>query len=92
MPKGSKELSALAVKHITHPGGDRGIVAFPVGGVTGLCLAITPAGSRSWVLRAVMGGKRRKMGLGSAEDVTLKEARERAREARSRVAAGRATP
>ena len=88
MPKRSKELSALAVRRLAHPGGGCGIVTVPVGGVPGLCLSITPSNGRSWVLRVVIHGKRRKIGLGSAGDVTLAQAREAAREARSRIAQG----
>lgn len=88
MPKRSKELSAIAVRRLAHPGGGRGIVAYPVGGVTGLSLAISPSGARSWVLRVVIHGKRHKIGLGSFEDVSLAQAREAARELRSRIAQG----
>jgi integrase len=49
-----------------------------------LWLQITPAKdggtSRSWVFRYVLGGVRHHMGLGSLNFVTLKEARERARQ------------
>lgn len=88
MPKMATELSALAVKRLTHPGGGRGIVAYPVGGVPGLHLAITPTGGRSWVLRTVIGGRRRKLGLGPYPAVGLAAAREAAREARAQIATG----
>ena len=67
MPKLTKELSALAVSKLAAPG-----LHF-VGGVAGLALQINPAGARSWTLRAVIGGKRRDMGLGpfSPTGVTL---------------------
>ncbi|MGR3461294.1 MAG: tyrosine-type recombinase/integrase [Roseovarius sp.] len=76
------------MKRLAHPGGGRGIVSYTVGGVPGLMLAITPGGGRSWVLRVVVGGVRRKIGLGSYPAVTLAEARERAREARAQIVAG----
>ncbi len=58
MPRETKELSALAVSKSNTPG-----LHF-VGGVSGLVLQITPADSRSWILRVRVGGKRRDMGLG----------------------------
>jgi integrase len=45
----------------------------------GLYLRIERAGSRSWVLRTIVHGRRRKMGLGSTALVGLAEAREKAR-------------
>ncbi|MCH9692770.1 MAG: integrase arm-type DNA-binding domain-containing protein [Gammaproteobacteria bacterium] len=41
----------------------------------GLRLIVRPSGSKSWVLRYQLHGKRREMGLGSLDDVSLKEAR-----------------
>ena len=54
----------------------------------GLWLAVSKTGSRKWFLRVVVDGKRREMGLGSVADVSLKEAREKAAQARSQVADG----
>ena len=48
----------------------------------GLWLIKRPDGGAQWVLRISLGGKRREMGLGSANDVSLKEARELASEYR----------
>jgi integrase len=48
----------------------------------GLWLFVTPAGSRSWILRYMLNGRAREMGLGSAELTPLKEARQRAHDAR----------
>jgi integrase len=48
----------------------------------GLYLQVTPAGVRSWLLRYERGRRERAMGLGSVDDFTLDEARERARKAR----------
>jgi len=56
-----------------------------VGGVAGLYLQVLPSGGRSWVLRAMVGGKRRDMGLGGYPDVTLAGARDRARGARMAI-------
>lgn len=84
MPKKAKELSALEVKRLCHPG-NRGNVAVSVGGVDGLMLQITPSDARSWMLRCMIGSKRRHIGLGGYPDVTLAQARERAREARELI-------
>lgn len=79
MPKRAKELSALAVKHLTLPG------FHFVGGVPGLALQVLPTGGRSWVLRVMVGGKRRDMGLGGYPEVKLAEAREAAEIARKQI-------
>jgi integrase len=73
MPKRISEMSALAVSRLKDPG-----LHF-VGGVSGLALQITPNGARSWVLRIHVSGKRREMGLGAFPDVTLSQARDKAR-------------
>lgn len=84
MPKLAKELGPLAVSNLTAPG------LYFVGGVAGLALQITPAGVRSWTLRAVIGGKRRDMGLGaySPTGMTLAKARAAATEARELIRQG----
>ncbi len=79
MPKISAELSPLAVRRIATPG------LHAVGGVSGLHLRVVATGARSWVLRVMVGGKRRDIGLGSYPSVSLAEARERAREVRNKV-------
>ena len=84
MPKVAKELSALDVKRLAHPGGKRNAL-FAVGGVPGLHLQITPKTGRSWVLRAKVGSKRRDLGLGGFPAVTLAQAREKARNMRSKI-------
>lgn len=48
----------------------------------GLYLRIGPTGGKSWVLRTVVYGNRRDLGIGSASLVTLAEARETARQLR----------
>lgn len=87
MPRIADELSALEVKRLTHPGGG-GNATVNVGGVTGLQLQITPTGAKSWILRVTIGGKRRKLGLGSYPTVPLAAARERARDALDKIARG----
>lgn len=87
MPRVAKELSALDVKRLVHSGQGHNAV-FPVGGVSGLMLQITPNGGRTWLLRVTVGGKRREIGLGGFPDVTLAGARERAREAKDKIRNG----
>jgi integrase len=58
-----------------------------VGGVPGLYLRVM-AGSRSWVLRYMIAGRRRDLGIGSYLDLTLAEAREEAREQRKLIIKG----
>lgn len=53
---------------------------FPDG--DGLSLVIAKSGAASWVYRYMLAGRNREMGLGPARDVSLKEAREAALEAR----------
>lgn len=82
MPRKSKELSALEVGRLAEPG-----LHF-VGGVAGLAMQVQPSGARSWVLRFSVAGKRREMGLGGFPDVTLADARRRAREEREKADKG----
>ena len=81
MAKIAKELTAMAVSKLKAEG------AYAVGGVPGLQLQILGA-SRAWVLRFVLNDKRRRMGLGSYPAVSLAEARDRARLARSLIRSG----
>ena len=82
MPKRAKELSAVEVKRLSAPG------LHAVGGVSGLMLQVTQTGGRSWILRTMVGRKRRDIGLGGYGDVTLSQARERAREAKEQINQG----
>jgi integrase len=54
----------------------------------GLYLLVKPTGARSWMLRVQVDGRRRDIGLGSADDVSLKDARDAARETRKLAKAG----
>jgi integrase len=87
MPIKVKELSALDVKRLKHPGHTHNAV-YAVGGVSGLQLQVTPTGAKSWLLRCMVGAKRRHVGLGGYPDVSLSQARERAREASDLVRHG----
>ena len=81
MAKIIRELSSLAVSKLKTDG------AHAVGCVQGLQLQVV-GGSRVWVLRFTLNGKRRRMGLGSYPAVSLAEARETARQARLLIRAG----
>jgi len=82
MARKAKELSPLSVGRLTQPG------HHAVGGVAGLYLYVVESGSRSWVLRVMVGSKRRHIGLGGFPDVPLAQAKERARKARDDIAQG----
>lgn len=59
VPRLAKELRVLAVSRIVEPG-----LKF-VDGVPGLGLHITKTNARCWLLRVMVAGKRREMGLGN---------------------------
>ena len=88
MPKIAKELTAKQVQNLKHDGRKTNVLA-AVGGVSGLHLQITPTGARSWILRAKVGRGRRDIGLGPLSLLSLKEARDKAREVRKQIAEGR---
>lgn len=54
----------------------------------GLFLYVKPSGSRSWVLRYQVQGRRRDLGLGAYPDVSLAMARQRVTDARRLIAEG----
>ena len=74
-------LSATRVKALNAPG------RYSDGG--GLHLFISKAGRKSWVLRITVDGRRRDIGLGGYPSVSLAQAREKAGEYRTAIAAGR---
>jgi len=82
MPKIAKELTPLAINKIK----ERGWHA--VGHVAGLGLKVSKTGARSWVMRIMIGGKRRELGLGSYPTTQLASARDRARSTRDQIFAG----
>ena len=53
----------------------------PVGEVAGLYLQVKESGCRGWVLRTMVGGRRREIGLGGYPTVKLADARQAARNA-----------
>lgn len=82
MARKAKELSPLEVSRLNTPGYHH------VGGVAGLVLQVTRNTNRSWLLRVMIGGKRREIGLGGYPDVTLAGAKEKARSLRDKIEAG----
>lgn len=55
----------------------------------GLLLAVQPSGSRQWLLRFMLAGRRREMGLGQYPMVSLAAARRKAVDARRQLVEGR---
>lgn len=82
MPRKARELKALEVARLKEQG------FHSVGGVAGLHLRINEAGARNWILRAMVGGKRRDIGLGGFPSVTLALARDKARTTREKIEQG----
>ena len=89
MPKKVKHRTALEVSRWREPG------LYTVGGVTGLHLQVkpsraTPPGDpvRSWILRVMVGGRRLDIGLGPFPEVSLEQARQKARETREQIRQG----
>lgn len=82
MPKNAKELSAIEVKRLTKPG------RHAVGTVSGLMLVVKETGARSWIIRTMIGGKRRSHGLGPYPEIGLKDAHDRARIIKKRIEEG----
>ena len=84
MARGINKLSARAVAAAKETGlyGDGGNLYLQVADVD------DKGPTKSWVLRYMLGGRARKMGLGSLNDFSLAEARERARQARQQLADG----
>lgn len=84
MARGINKLSARSVASANEPGlyGDGGNLYLQVADVDGKGI------TKSWIFRFMLAGRARKMGLGSLNDFSLAEARERARMARQQVADG----
>jgi len=82
MPRIAKLMGPLEIGRLTAPG------YYPVGGVPGLTLQITPGKSKSWLLRVNVGTKRREIGLGAYPGVGVALAREKAQQTRDAIVAG----
>jgi integrase len=82
MPKIAKEMHALGVKNLTKSG------LHAVGGVSGLYLSVGDKGSRSWILRTMIGSKRHDIGLGSYPSISLAMARTKSTEIKESIKNG----
>jgi integrase len=81
MVRGTERLKALQVGRLSRKSGLYNDGA-------GLCLRVTPPSASSWVLRYMLDGRAREMGLGRYPDISLAEARQMAAEARKLKAMG----
>lgn len=81
MSRHVRKLSAKLVENLSSPG--------YYGDGDGLWLQISNSGSKSWVLRFTLAGKRREMGLGGVNAVSLNVARERTRQCRLVLSEGK---
>ena len=75
------KLTAAKVKALRDPG--------RYGDGAGIYLVVRPTGSKAWVQRTVVDGRRRDIGLGGYPTVTLAKARERAAANRASIVDGR---
>src|SRR5687767_2808008 len=75
-----KALTAVSVRNVDKPG------RYADG--NGLYLIVDPSGAKRWTLRTVVQGRRRDIGLGSAQLVSLSEARDKALQYRRTARSG----
>lgn len=75
-------LNARKVETVTEPG------KYHDGGGTGLFLRVWPSGSRQWVQRVTIRGKRKEIGLGSPPAISLATARKLALENKGKAMQG----
>jgi len=81
MPKRAREMTAIELKRL-------GSGVHAVGGVAGLHLQVAEGSGRSWLLRTMVGLKRREIGLGPYPEVGLATARQKAAEIKEHVRRG----
>lgn len=81
MPRTAKVLSAIEIRRL-------GAGVHSVGGVSGLLMQVSSNGAKSWLLRVVVGSKRREIGLGAFPEVSLAGAREKAAETKVAIRNG----
>ena len=79
----ARELTHQKVRQVVKPG------RYTDAGGFGLYLNVAKGGSKSWMQRLTVGGRRRDIGLGSCRIVTLEDARAKAKANRAAVMAGR---
>lgn len=81
-PKKASELTAKQVRDFKETG------SHAVGGVAGLILQIKSPYAKSWILRTKIGDRRVHIGLGGFPDVSMADAREKARELKNLIKQG----
>jgi len=84
MPKRARALTAVEVARLREPG------RHWVGGAEGLMLLITTAGTRFWVCRVAVNGKRPDVRLGRYPEMSLSQARDAVHEVHRAIRDGRA--
>ena len=75
-------MTAIEVKRLTKAG------RHAVGTVSGLLLVVKPSGARSWMIRTMVGEKRKSIGLGAYPEVSLSIAHEKARVVKALIEKG----
>ena len=97
MAKKATELSDLHIRRLKHhvtASGEPRAKRYSVGGVSGFYIQCSPpsdsnkTGAKSWILRTLVGDKRRDIGLGGLKDLPLKDARETAKAIKRDIKAG----
>lgn len=82
MPKRAREMTASEIRSLTGEG------VYSVGGVAGLKLQVTASGAKSWLLRTMVGSRRREIGLGSYPEVSLSDVKIKAGRVKDDIKAG----
>jgi integrase len=82
MPKKAKEMCAMDIKRLVKPG------RHAVGYVAGLLIVVKESGAKSWMLRTVIGNRRCSIGLGPYPEISLADARIKAKEHREVIRQG----
>jgi len=78
-----KELSARNIRDLNAKG------RYTVGGAPGLMLQVSKTGAKCWIQRVTVGGKRKDIGLGGFPEVSLAQAREKARATKQTIKDGK---
>jgi integrase len=76
----SRALTDSVVSNLSPRRGQSGWREVSDGGCRGLCLRLSPRGEKTWAVRHMVGGARQRHTIGAYPEVSLSDARERARE------------
>lgn len=87
MPKVAKELKPAQIKNLKPKHADRP-TSYPVGGVAGLYIQVTPNYARSWLLKTTYAKKRHEIGLGPYPEINPGKARDKARRVKDQIREG----